>query len=78
MYKKLHIQKLNPPEIYVQLANAPDEIANSNFSGKILKMSACYSACDNYIYLDRQLRNTSREETQKECYKNGFRKLYLK
>ena len=40
----------------------------------------------NYIHLDRPLRNNSREETQKECYKImtiavltcGFRKLYLK
>lgn len=46
MYKKLHIQKLNPPAIYVQLANVPDEIANSSFSGKILNMSACYFDCD--------------------------------
>jgi hypothetical protein len=36
MYKQLHIQKLNPPAIYIQLANAPDEIAISNFSEKIL------------------------------------------
>jgi hypothetical protein len=46
MYKKLHIQILNPPAIYVQLANAPDEIANSNFSGKIPNTSACYFDCD--------------------------------
>lgn len=40
----------------------------------------------NDIHLDKQLRNTSREETQKECYKMmtitvltyGFIKLYLK
>ena len=39
----------------------------------------------NYIHLDKQLISTSREETQKECYKimtitlltYGFRKLYL-
>lgn len=51
-----------------------------------------YSICQhviltvtNYIHLDKQLRNSSREENQ-ECYKiititlstYGFRKLYLK
>jgi len=46
MCYKLHIKKLNPPATYVQLANAPDEIANSNFSGKIPSMSACYFDCD--------------------------------
>jgi len=69
MYKKLHIQKLNPPAIYIQLANAPDEIANSIFQEKHPVCQQVILTVTNYIHLDKQLRNSSREETQKECYK---------
>jgi hypothetical protein len=88
MYKQLHIQKLNSPVVYYtyNLQMPLMRLQLAVFQGKYPICQHVILTVINYIHLDRQLRQLSTEETQRECNKimtivvltYEFRKLYLK